>query len=85
MMARMRSSSAAVGARADIPSTGTRVCVWLKYVPKLMLMPCRSMLAKYSPMRDAGTGVPPSPPIAVVTPMRSLFSASPLRGRMEPD
>ena len=37
--------------------------------------------AKYPGMRSAGTGVPPSPPIAVVTPMRSLFSARPFCGR----
>src|SRR5437867_2135280 len=50
-----------------------------------MLIPCRSSVAKYSGMRAAGTGVPPSPPIAVVTPCRTLFSASPLRGRTPPD
>ena len=36
-------------------------------------------------MRSAATGVPPSPPIAVVTPIRSLFSARPLRGSTAPD
>ena len=50
-----------------------------------MLMPCRSRVVKYSATRPAGTGVPPSPPIAVVTPSRSLFSASPLRGSTPPD
>ena len=30
MMARIRSSSAGVGARADCPSTATRACVSLK-------------------------------------------------------
>ena len=34
---------------------------------------------------STGTGVPPSPPIAVVTPMRSLFSARPLNGSTPPD
>jgi hypothetical protein len=51
-----------------------------------MLMPVFSRFAKYSGIRDAaGTGMPPSPPIAVVTPWRSLFSASPLRGSTPPD
>ena len=51
-----------------------------------MLMPCCSSVAKYSGICDAaGTGVPPSPPIAVVTPIRSLFSASPFRGSTLPD
>ena len=36
-------------------------------------------------MLSTPTGVPPSPPIAVVTPMRSLFSARPLRVRTPPD
>jgi len=54
-------------------------------VPKLMLIPCCSSWWKYSGIRDAGTGVPPSPPIAVVTPMRSLFSASGFLGRTLPD
>src|SRR5207237_570271 len=54
MIARIRSSSAAVGARAERPTTATRVCVSLKYVPKFMLIPCRSSVAKSSGDRDVG-------------------------------
>ena len=83
--ARMRPTSLLFGARADSPSTSSRACVSLKYVPKLMLIPCRSSVPKYSAIPLASTGVPPSPAIAVVTPIMSLFSASGLRSRTDPD
>src|SRR5690606_28068231 len=81
----IRSISAAVGARELLPSTGLRAFPWLTYVPKLMLMPWFSSRRKYDASESTGTGGPPSPPIAVVTPIRSLFSANGLRGRMPPD
>ena len=42
-----------------------------------MLMPLFSSPAKYSAILSAGTGVPPSPPMPVVTPISSLLSARP--------
>src|SRR6266404_5339690 len=43
-------------------------------------MPFFSSAAQYSHSLSGGTGVPPSPPIAVVTPSISLFSARPFFG-----
>ena len=48
-------------------------------------MPDSSRPVKYDSIPSTGTGVPPSPPMAVVTPMRSLFSARPFLGSTLPD
>ncbi|MEZ4586379.1 MAG: hypothetical protein R2909_08275 [Gemmatimonadales bacterium] len=54
-------------------------------MPKLRLMPDRSRLAYQAGICEAGTGVPPSPESAVVTPWSTLFSASPFWGRILAD
>src|SRR5207244_3229137 len=48
-------------------------------------MPFFSSSAQYSRNLSAGTGVPPSPPMAVVTPSINLFSAKPFFGSTGPD
>ena len=50
-----------------------------------MLMPFVSRPAKYSASFSAGTGVPPSPPIPVVTPISSLLSARGFVCKTSPD
>ena len=79
MIARMRSSSAAFGSRADMPEhrdARLRLAEVAAEVDADALA-ARACL-KYAETRAAGTGVPPSPPIAVVTPFLQLVLGEPV-------